>query len=265
MKTSFVAYIDESGDEGFTFHQDGSGSSRWFLLSATVFRRSNEPSGVSALKAARQTLGWETKKPFHFTNMKHEQRLVLLHRIALLPARTVTVISYKPDILDIERYQANKCLLYRYLTRLLIERVSWLCRDHYKAGEGDGVVDLIFSDRASMSYDDIRDYIGMLKQQSEAGAATVNIHWPVINIQNLRAIAHSHLAGLQIADAVATSYLYGMRLSRLNVADPSYMRLLRPKAYKYRGNCFGYGVKFLSSLEDLKNRMPHLHETFDGW
>jgi hypothetical protein len=36
MAASFVVYIDESGDEGFVFKPDGSGSSRWFVLGAAV-------------------------------------------------------------------------------------------------------------------------------------------------------------------------------------------------------------------------------------
>ncbi len=264
MASSFIAYIDESGDEGFTFHENGTGSSRWFVLSAAVFRQSNELSGVAALKAARNTLKWDAKKAFHFSDMKHEQRLVLLHEIAKLSFRTVTIVSYKPDIPDVEQYQANKCLLYRYLTRLLIERVSWLCRDYQKAGEGDGKVDLVFSDRASMSYDDIRGYIELLKQQSGTGAA-ISIHWPSIDMTKLKAIAHSQLAGLQIADAVATSYFYGMRLSRFGIADPSYLRLLRSQVYRHKKNCFGYGVKFLSRLDSLKEKMPHVGAAFENW
>ena len=42
MKPSFLAYIDESGDEGFVFNEDGSGSSRWFVLSAAVIRQVND-------------------------------------------------------------------------------------------------------------------------------------------------------------------------------------------------------------------------------
>lgn len=261
---SFIAYIDESGDEGFTFLEDGTGSSRWFVLSAAVFRRSNEPSVVAALKGARATLKMESKKPFHFSDMKHEPRLVLLNAVAQLGFRTVTILSYKPDIADVETYQANKCLLYRYLTRLLIERVSWLCRDCRKADGEDARVELIFSDRASMSYGDIRAYIELLRRQSEADSR-ISIHWPSIDVGNLRAVAHAHLAGLQVADAVATSYLYGVRLSRFGVADPSYLRLLRRHPYRHRGTCFGYGVKFLSRIDSLQERMPHLSAAFTDW
>ena len=35
MSASFVVYVDESGDEGFSF---GQGSSDWFVLSAVITR-----------------------------------------------------------------------------------------------------------------------------------------------------------------------------------------------------------------------------------
>lgn len=37
MTSSFRVYIDESGDEGFTFLPNEQGSSRWLVLSALVF------------------------------------------------------------------------------------------------------------------------------------------------------------------------------------------------------------------------------------
>lgn len=264
MLPSFIAYIDESGDEGFTFHEDGTGSSRWFVLSAVVMRRSNELAAVAALKAARNRLVFEPKKAFHFSDMRHEPRLVLMDEIAKVPFRTVSVISYKPDIPDPENYQANKYMLYRYLTRLLIERASWLCRDCRKADGEDERVELIFSDRASMSYEAIKGYVGLLKQQADAGQ-WISIHWPSIDLDHLRAVQHAHLAGLQVADAVATSYMYGIRLSRLGIADPSYVRHLGGHVYRHRGNYLGYGVKFLSRVETLKERMPHLGAAFKDW
>ena len=35
----FSVFIDESGDEGFVFRPDGSGSTRWFAISAVVVRQ----------------------------------------------------------------------------------------------------------------------------------------------------------------------------------------------------------------------------------
>lgn len=42
MTASFVAYVDESGDEGFKFLPNEKGSSRWFVLSAMVIRKEND-------------------------------------------------------------------------------------------------------------------------------------------------------------------------------------------------------------------------------
>lgn len=261
--TSFVAFIDESGDEGFTFREDGSGSTRWFVLSAAVFRKENEGQAVHALQAARAKLGWSKKQDFHFSNLKHEQRLVLMHSIQNLPFRTVSILSYKPDITDKENYQANKHLLYRYLTRLLLERISWLCRDA-KLGEGDGTVELIFSDRASMSYADLRGYIDLLHKQSQLGQP-IQIHWPAVSSDKIRAVAHSQRAGLQIADAVATSTFYAVKLSRFGIADPSYLQFIRGQVYRRKTVFIGYGVKFLSNFDGLKVKMPHLNAAFKDW
>ncbi len=75
VKPSFVAYIDESGDEGFVFKDYGSGSTRWFVLSAAVIRQVNDLQMVSCLKAVREVLRKEAKTPLHFVDLKHEQRV----------------------------------------------------------------------------------------------------------------------------------------------------------------------------------------------
>jgi len=138
MKPSFITYIDESGDEGFVFHADGSGSSRWFVLSAVVIRQSNDLQMVSCLKEVREVLQKTAKTPLHFVDLKHEQRVPYIRRVGELPMRAVSVLVYKPLIAEPEKFQNTKYLLYRYATRLLLERISWLCRDQRRAGEGDG-------------------------------------------------------------------------------------------------------------------------------
>ena len=166
MSSSFVTYIDESGDEGFVFKPDGSGSSRWFVLSAAVFRKTNDLQSVACLKEVRTLLGKPLKYPLHFVDLRHEQRTPYVRRIGALPLRTVSVLVYKPAINEPEKFQNDKYLLYRYATRLLLERVSWLCRDHRRPGEGDGFTDIIFSNRSNMSYEEIRDYMRLLRQRA---------------------------------------------------------------------------------------------------
>ena len=126
MKSSFIAYVDESGDEGFIFHPDGSGSSRWFVLSAAVIRKTDDLQLVSCMKEVRTVLRKPPKEPLHFVDLKHDQRIPSVRRVGELPIRTVKVLVYKPLIREPEKFQNTKYLLYRYATRLLLERVSWL-------------------------------------------------------------------------------------------------------------------------------------------
>lgn len=265
MPSSFVAYIDEAGDDGFKFLPDNAGSTRWLVLTAVICRRENAHFPVESLKAAMATLGIDPKKPFHFQPMRHEHRNVLLHNIVGKPFRTISVLSYKPHIPSPERFQANKDMLYRYLSRLLIERLSWFCRDMHKAsGVGDGKVELIFSNRSSMSYKDLRDYIHLLMIK-DANGGQVKIHWPSFDAELVRSVPHEKMAGLQVADAVATSYYYGINLSRFGINDASYMNQLRAHAYRHKQRYLGYGVKFLTDFEALKKEMPHLDAAFQNW
>jgi len=84
MKSSFIAYVDESGDEGFVFNADGSGSSRWFVLSAAVIRRTNDLRMVSCLKDVRSVLKKEPKTALYFVDLKHEQRVPYIRRVGEL-------------------------------------------------------------------------------------------------------------------------------------------------------------------------------------
>ncbi len=142
---SYRVYIDESGDEGFVFHSDGSGSSRWLVLSAVVVRKRNDLSLVRLLENVRVLLGKAPKKELHFRELKHEQRVPYVKQISTAQVKTISVLIHKPSLRDPEKFQSEKFLLYRYASRYLLERVSWLCRDKHTPGEGNGRADIIFS------------------------------------------------------------------------------------------------------------------------
>ena len=83
-KPSFIAYIDESGDEGFAFDRN---SSQWFVLGAAVFRAATELEQVKLVDDVRRAINaaWSEANPgkgqriadkaaLHFKDLKHEQR-----------------------------------------------------------------------------------------------------------------------------------------------------------------------------------------------
>ncbi len=257
MNPSFVVYIDESGDEGFVFNSDGSGSSRWFVLSAAVIRKVNDLQMVSCLKETRQVLGKPPKTPLHFVDLKHEQRIPYIRRVGELPFRTVSVLVYKPLITEPENFQNTKYLLYRYTTRLLLERVSWLCRVYRRANEGNGCAEVIFSNRSNMSYDDIRDYLNLLINQHSDDPQKVQIDPTIIIPDQIRSVEHSKLAGLQVADAVASGFHFAVKVNRYGETETSYLPHLKRTIYRQQKTVIGYGIKvWPEDFATLKEKAP---------
>lgn len=256
-KPSFIAYIDESGDEGFKFNEDGSGSSRWFVLSAAVVRQTNDLQMVSCLKETREVLGKQPKTPLHFVDLRHEQRIPYVRRVGAIPMRTVTVAIFKPLIQEPEKFQNNKYLLYRYATRLLLERVSWLCREHRRDGEGDGFVEIIFSNRSNMSYEEIREYLRLLCRQHDDDPQRVQIDPSVIDPDRIRTIEHSKMAGLQVADAVASGLHFGVKVNRYGETETGYLPHLKGSLFRHKGEHLGYGIKLWpEDLATIKTEAP---------
>ncbi len=242
MTTSFVAYIDESGCEGFKFLPNEQGSSRWFVLSALVFRKQEDLLAVQLARRARDLL----KKPYnhalHFRDLKHEQRVPLARLIGESSAISVNVLIHKPSIDEPEIYQQQKYSLYRHATKLLAERVSWLCRDNYRAGQGDGRVELIYSNRSAMSYDDLREYLERIRHSNQTQDSRVD--WRIVDPSLLRAVNHDQLAGLQLADALASGVYFAVNKNQYGEIEDRYLRLLAPTLYRHEKKVEGYGLKF---------------------
>lgn len=239
MSATFVAYIDESGDEGFSFDR---GSSEWFVLSAVVIRKVKDLETVKVVDRIRTQLGKPDRKPLHFRDLKHEQRLPFLDAINKADLRTVSVLVYKPSIKEPEKFQ-KRYQLYFYAVRYLFERVSWYCRDHRTPhDEGDGSAEIIFSNRSGMSYEEMKEYLNFLK--TETGFFNVQIEWEVIRPDLITAFTAGKRMGLQVADAVASSFYYAVQSSQYGYTEDRYARMLKPVVYHREGRYLGYGLKF---------------------
>jgi hypothetical protein len=197
---------------------------------------------VQLAKQARELLKKPDKHPLHFRDLKHEHRVPLARLIGGAPVRTVNVLIHKPSITEPEVFQQQKYSLYRYATRLLVERVSWLCRDHHKAGAGNGKVELIYSNRSAMSYDELRAYLVRLRGGEEAH--DVRVDWNVIDPVMIRAVNHDQLAGLQLADAVASGVYFAVNRNPYGEIEERYLNLMAPTIYRHKGRLDGYGLKF---------------------
>lgn len=81
-QASFVVYIDESGDEGLNC---AGNASSWFVLSATITRKSRDLETVKVVDTVRELLKRPLKKPLHFRDLRHEHRLPFVSLLAQKP------------------------------------------------------------------------------------------------------------------------------------------------------------------------------------
>ena len=167
MTSSFCAYIDESGCDGFKFRSsmDEQGSSDWFVLAALITRKAIDLQTVKSIYIVRKELKLSPKKHIHWKKLKHQEKVRYAQVIVGLQTRCIAICVHKPSLLEPETFQ-DKHRLYFYTVRYLIERISWLARDRHNPQKwgGDGSVELLFSNRGGLSYDAMKNYLRLLKR-----------------------------------------------------------------------------------------------------
>lgn len=246
---SYIAYIDESGDDGlgkFRKPMADGGSSQILAICACIMRASHDIDTVSWRDEIKLGTQSKTKgRSIHFTDFSHSQRKFACKIIAGKPLRFVTALAHKPS-LDRDTYR-EKNRLYFYIARHVIERISWFCRDmRPKVREGDGRVKIVFSRRGQMSYPSFVEYMQVLKTQD------TSIHWPVIDLEGIEAQDHSRLAGLQIADCGAKAITDALEPDKFGSVERQYIEILKPNIYTRKGNVFSYGFKILPDASSVQ-------------
>jgi hypothetical protein len=259
---SYIAYIDESGDDGLnTFRSPGirGGSSCWLVISACVYRFSSDWHSIEWRDKILAQMPEKRSKRLHFVNLNHGQKVAAVQYLAKQRMRAINILANKEVIP--EGIYRDKNQLYFYLARYLIERLSWLCRDYRRiVRDGNGRVKIVFSRRGGMSYDRFKEYLTLLKADP-----TVRIHWPVIDIDGVEAHDHSRRAGLQLVDAIASSVAAGVEPNFYGNCESRYAEILKPIIYERDKNYLSYGMKALPwfhemELSDEQKRFVKLFE-----
>lgn len=250
MTHSYVALIDESGDDGLgNFREPGQqgGSSSWLVISACLLRNSRELETVTWRDEIAALMPNKKGRSIHFATLSHGQKLMAAQKLAQKPIRAVSIVANKRVIPDGIYREKNQ--LYFYMTRYLIERISWLCRDmRSRVPEGDGRVKIVFSRRGGMSYPDFRAYLLRLRAAEDR---QINIHWPVIDIDAISARDHSTSASLQLADTIASAFASAFEPDMYGNCESRYAEALKRVVYERRGNYLSYGLKLVPRIEDI--------------
>jgi len=253
MAHSFIAYIDESGDDGLSgrYREPGvqGGSSHWLSIGAVVWRFSRDLDAVQwAKEIAAQMPQQKRSKTLHFSAMDHPQRIMAINGICRRPMRMISIIANKPSIPEGIYSQKNQ--LYHYMSRYLIERLSWLCRDmRPNVPEGDGRLKIVFARRGGMSTDDFKAYLYRLRAADDLD---IQIHWPVLDIEGIEAHDQPARFGLQMADIAVSGLTWALEPDYYGNCEPRFARALKPIIYCRSGNYLSCGAKLVPSA----NRLP---------
>ena len=239
---TFIAYIDESGDDGlrrFRTPGGGGGASNWLILSACVVRASRRLSLVNWRDEIKEVTGKRSPgRSVHFADFNHGQKRAACGVIATKNLRFTSVICHKPSLDGATFTIKNQ--LYFYLCRYLVERVSWLCRDaRPSVKEGDGRAKIVFSRRGGMSYPDFQEYLDRLRKSGDGST----VHWPIIDIHNIEAKDHSRDAGLQLADCGASAVASAFEPDPYGNVEGQYLQAIRRQIYHRNNNYLSYGMK----------------------
>lgn len=164
------------------------------------------------------------KKPLHFRDLKHEQRKYFASKISEESLRIIVVMIDKSRLTSPENYQKEN-RLYHYVTHLMIERISWYCRDNKRLTDArDGKIDIVFWNRASLDYDAMKRYLNYL----EANRVALEYHATpnIIDPNRISTLTSGKRMGLQLADAVASSFYYAVEHSNYGFTEDGYAKIL---------------------------------------
>jgi hypothetical protein len=83
----------------------------------------------------------------------------------------------------------------------------------------------------------------LLHKQAEDTPLNVQIDRAVIDPERIRSVEHSKLAGLQVADAVASGFHFALKVNRYGETEPAYLPHLKKTIYRHKDTALGYGLK----------------------
>lgn len=239
----FIAFIDESGQEG---GDHNAGASEFFVISAVICRTDKTVTPLpSAFSRAAKRLGhgpeWRPRK--FSSNSNPGIKYVVADELGAAALRHVSIIAHKPTF-NSPAMTERHGKMYFFVSQLLLERISWACRDaHRLRPSGNGKAAILFSHRTTLSYDAFRRYAEEIRDghsKYESFAA-----WDHLDLKAIRARPHSkHCDGLLAADWVASSF--GCALERkpnTGLTDDRFVRRLRRNVYRYDKKSWTNGVK----------------------
>lgn len=226
----FIAFIDESGQEG---GKGNARSSDFFVISAVVCRTTKGDNPITdafegAAKEAGHGPGWRYHK---FSKAARNAQWLYAKHLGAARVQIATVICHK-DSFQKDTMLTKNGDLYFYASQLLLERISWICRDaHAREPSGNGKCAMMFSRRRTLDYERFQQYATRIKANDCPRPS--NSAWDHLDLRAITSRPHSSgHDGLLAADYVASCYGAALELSPYGLTDDHFVRPLSRRAYK---------------------------------
>jgi len=257
----YVAYIDESGDDGLRRIKpvDKNGASEWLVLSCVVVSATREKEVLNWVKDIRIKMGPSQRRDLHFQNFNPAKKAIACSCIAELPVRCFIVAANKKNMRGYTNPDAakipSKNWFYCWLSRLLLERVTdFVATQSLQDVAASKLLKIEYSERGGLSYSQMGAYYEWLKMKSAANNLFLpmgDLRWEVMNKNLLEVYRHETRAGLQLADIVASAFFKACDYCDTGMCDPQFAQLLSPRMARIpdavTGQVAGYGVKLMPS------------------
>jgi uncharacterized protein DUF3800 len=230
------AFIDESGDDGFSTK-----STEWLVVVAFVVHKARSAAAIENWGKCKIDAHRRPDERLHWKNLEHNAKKAVLRRVLECEFDVVAVAAHKPSFAPDEVLRLKCPTLYCFLTKFLVERLSWLAREH------NCKVNITFEDRPQVNFTELREYI------------FVKLKEPGVNTQ----ISFEHLGGfnckhvsqevrLELADTMAGAIGNGLNNDAFGGIETSYALHLLPKIWARRGNLYSYGFKICPAVDRSK-------------
>lgn len=258
---SYVAFIDEAGDDGLKRVRPFSphGSSEWLVLAAVVVRAENQTQLASWLEQIESKLFRHTASSIHFSKLSERNKRIVCTEIAKLPIRCFVVASNKKNMEGYENPDAGKipsqCWFYCWMTRLLLERVTRFVEQQSVRDHGEvRLLRLEYSARGGLRYSQMNAYYEWMRlKRRKPFLPWGHVHFDVMHPRLMRVYPHTERDGLQIADVVASAFFKACDKRSSPACNSEFARLLHPRMArepdKIGGQIAGFGVKLLPNMK----------------
>lgn len=263
----YIAYIDESGDDGLVKVQPQypNGSSEWLVLSAVVILADNEGMPIRLIENMKASFKNHQRPDVHFKDLNNAKKLTACRMLSEQKVRCFTVASNKKNMQGYKNTRAatvpTRNWFYCWMMRLLLERVThFVALDSMKRYGSYQKVQIEYSARGGHSYSQMQAYYNWLRGRP-LFLPQGQLLWETMDrdLQDVR--RHQDSAGLQLADIVASAFYKSFNINKFGKCEPEYAKLFKPRMGMSDGLISGYGLKIMPKFQDA-NLLPEQEKIF---